>query len=235
MDFDFKKRFFLALFSTHINSSVIASGVVIIPLYATQVLDVNQALSMLFLGIIGGMLPDLDSDSSKPVTLTFRFISIIFPLIVLLLFAKKVALLYMILFWIFAFLSLDLIFFKILLPSTTHRGIFHSIPMGVLVGIIGYIIAKDMLHTSNTTATLSGFFLFYGYINHLILDELYSVNALGFRLKRSFGTALKLWSKKNHLGFVFLYTLIAVLLYFSHIDFSLLNKLFKTVLEIRLI
>ena len=37
-----------------------------------------------------------------------------------------------------------------------------------------------------------GFFLFFGYTIHLVLDEVYSADLLNSRVKRSFGTALKL-------------------------------------------
>ena len=32
-----------------------------------------------------------------------------------------------------------------------------------------------------------------GFLSHLLLDEIYSVDCHGLRLKKSFGTALKLW------------------------------------------
>ena len=36
-----------------------------------------------------------------------------------------------------------------------------------------------------------------GFMTHLILDELYSVDFRGVRLKKSFGTALKFWSTRG--------------------------------------
>jgi hypothetical protein len=42
-------------------------------------------------------------------------------------------------------------------------------------------------------AWLTGFFTFIGFIIHLVLDEIYSVDIEGAELKRSFGTALKVF------------------------------------------
>jgi hypothetical protein len=41
-------------------------------------------------------------------------------------------------------------------------------------------------------ALLSGGFVFFGGLIHLILDEIYSVDLSNIRIKRSFGTALKI-------------------------------------------
>ena len=41
---------------------------------------------------------------------------------------------------------------------------------------------------------MTGLFVSVGYVIHLVLDEVYSVDLTGARVKRSFGTALKLIS-----------------------------------------
>jgi len=225
----------LAAFSTHINAAVLSSGVVILPLYSSGVISSNAAFTLLFLALLGGVLPDIDSDTSKPVQISFRFISIVLPLLFLLLLAKQVSFLYIVLFWALAYLSLHIVFFKLFLPVTKHRGIFHSVPMGVVVGLIGFIILHDLLELNRSYATLGGFFLFYGYITHLLLDEIYSVNALGLRLKKSFGSALKLWGRDNLIGYVFVYILCGVLLYTLPLDFSILTKVFTTIKGIKLV
>jgi hypothetical protein len=47
---------------------------------------------------------------------------------------------------------------------------------------------------SPLVAWMNGLFVSAGYMVHLVLDELYSVDLTGARVKRSFGTALKLIS-----------------------------------------
>jgi hypothetical protein len=49
-----------------------------------------------------------------------------------------------------------------------------------------------VLGRNEGVAWLAGGFLTIGYLTHLILDELYSVDVMDTRLKASFGTALKL-------------------------------------------
>ena len=49
-----------------------------------------------------------------------------------------------------------------------------------------------MLGRNEGVAWLAGGFLTIGYLTHLILDEIYSVDVMDTRLKASFGTALKL-------------------------------------------
>ena len=54
-----------------------------------------------------------------------------------------------------------------------------------------------VLGTHEGVAWLGGGFMFIGYLTHLLLDELYSVNLMGQRLKRSFGSAMKLFDSRK--------------------------------------
>ena len=56
-----------------------------------------------------------------------------------------------------------------------------------------------------------GSMLFLGSLVHLILDELYSVNLLGLKIKRSSGTAMKFYQSKYPWRYAFLYALVATL------------------------
>lgn len=55
---------------------------------------------------------------------------------------------------------------------------------------------------------IAGFFTAGGYLTHLILDELYSVDLYGAKLKKSFGTALTFFSWHKPLPFLVLYATI---------------------------
>jgi len=61
-----------------------------------------------------------------------------------------------------------------------------------MVCIACYLLRWDNLHS-----WLSGLFIGFGFIVHLLLDEVYSVDLSNRRMKKSFGTALKLYSYKN--------------------------------------
>jgi membrane-bound metal-dependent hydrolase YbcI (DUF457 family) len=81
--------------------------------------------------------------------------------------------------------------------ATVHRGIFHSIITGLFISLI---IINTSYYLGNQSAKHSwmiGIFLLFGYIVHLLLDEVYSVDINNNLVKRSFGTALKLFDYKN--------------------------------------
>jgi membrane-bound metal-dependent hydrolase YbcI (DUF457 family) len=83
---------------------------------------------------------------------------------------------------------------KILKRFTVHRGMWHSLPAVAIAGLLAFLICAcdDMqMRLFNTGAVM------LGYTSHLVLDELYSISWQRgrLRLKKSFGSALKLWSK----------------------------------------
>jgi hypothetical protein len=72
-----------------------------------------------------------------------------------------------------------------------HRGIWHSILAAVFFWFLTAAVYYRMMGYNEGVSWLAGGFLFMGYMTHLVLDEIYSVDVLDTRLKRSFGTALK--------------------------------------------
>ncbi len=55
------------------------------------------------------------------------------------------------------------------------------------------VLSAYALGQGPITAWMAGLFVFIGFLIHLILDEIYAVDFSGARLKRSFGSALKLF------------------------------------------
>ena len=78
-----------------------------------------------------------------------------------------------------------------------HRGIWHSILAGLLFWFLTAVIFHRLLGYHEGVAWLAGGFLFIGYLTHLILDEMYSVDVFDTRIKSSFGTAMKLYDAKR--------------------------------------
>jgi hypothetical protein len=62
---------------------------------------------------------------------------------------------------------------------------------------------------------MGGFFLFFGFFIHLLIDELNSFDFRPLRLKRSLGTALKLADAKDLQATALLYILIIVLFFMT--------------------
>ncbi len=204
----------MASFQQHVNTAVITTGVIVTPLHSAGLLNITQAFIILAVGLLGGILPDLDSDNSKPVQIVFKIFSIFSPLIVLLTVAKDFSLLNMIFVWFISSLLLHLILFKFFLSLTRHRGVIHSIPMGVLFGQLTTVFFLFTLEFDIVFSSIAGAFLFFGFLTHLILDEIISLNSLGLRVKRSIGTAFKLYDTKNWRGSIIIYVLIAVFAYY---------------------
>ena len=203
----------MASFETHLTVTTAVVGVVTIPLLSSGIVDTNESVLLLFLGVIGGMLPDIDSDNSIPVKIAFKILSLILPLLILFQFAGDLPLLKIGLFWILASIGLNVVFTYGFLKLTVHRGIFHTIGMGFVLGESTALFMLHVLHTGNELAVLSGIYVTFGFLLHLLLDELYSVNLSNATLKRSFGTALKLYDKNNIFGSIFVNILAIGLLF----------------------
>jgi len=185
--------------------------------------------------MIGGVLPDLDSDSSKPVQIFFKILSIFLPLLVLLVVPEKLPILHMLGIWLVATFILKLLFTIFFLKMTTHRGIFHTIPMGLLFSqllilLFHYIFMFDLLFS-----TIAGVFLFFGFVIHLILDELVSLNILGLKVKHSFGTALKMYDLNNIYGTLVLYIAVITLYFLMPLSNDIYTDIFELFKDIKFI
>ena len=80
---------------------------------------------------------------------------------------------------------------------TVHRGMIHSIPMAILSGQLTFFAVTGTIEERLLKAAA----LMIGFLSHLILDEIFSIDSTGakLRLKKSFGTALK-WSNPQKPG-----------------------------------
>jgi hypothetical protein len=74
---------------------------------------------------------------------------------------------------------------------TVHRGIFHSLLAACFFWFLTTAVTYHVFRMPPLHAWLTGCFVALGYVVHLVLDELYSVDLMGASIKRSFGTALK--------------------------------------------
>ncbi len=224
----------MASFEQHINGAVIATGIIIVPLHTASIIDITQSLIVLSLGIIGGVLPDLDSDNSKPIQIFFKIISIFLPLIIILSIPNNLSLLYLIAYWLISIFILRLTLFQLFISFTTHRGIFHSIPMGVVFAQITMLIFYKVFYFNITFSTIAGIFLLFGFLIHLLLDEFVSINVLGVRMKKSFGTAFKLYDRENLFGTLLLYTFIILFFYFIPIETNIFTDIYEAIRTIKL-
>ena len=106
----------------------------------------------------------------------------------------SIPILNILLIWICSYIGMSIIFY-IFKKTTKHRGMIHSIPAGLLFWFLTSLIAYKYFSLNLTKSYFLGMFVFIGYITHLILDEIYSVDITGKKIKKSFGSALKICSK----------------------------------------
>lgn len=141
-----------------------------------------------------GMLPDIDSDYGTPLRETMAFTAAVLPMLLLhrmhsLGFRPDEMALVGIGVYLFVRFGLT----NMIRKYTVHRGMFHSIPAGLIFAGVAFLVVGDSFDLNiryfKAGAVLAGF------MSHLILDEIYSVEwkSGAWRLKKSSGTAVKLW------------------------------------------
>lgn len=188
----------MANFKTHIQFGTLTTGAFASALTKLDLVDIKEGLICWGLGCLGSILPDIDSDNSHSLSILFGLLSGGITLIVFLITIDTLPLVQL---WLICILSYWLITHpsrKVFEYFTRHRGIFHSLMAGLFFGAL--TLGAAALFAPLQTAWLFGFSVCLGYILHLILDEIYSVDFMNRQIKRSFGTAIKPISKKNWLG-----------------------------------
>ncbi len=184
----------MAGFKTHITtSSLLGVGYTGVGLYGG--LPVESALIAGGLCGIGGMLPDIDSDTGIPFRESMGFAAAIVPLLLLDRFRQFNMNYEQILLMsggMYLFVRFGVA--KLLASYTVHRGMFHSLPAAATFAGVAFLLYKPT--DLQMRYFVSGGVLM-GVMSHLILDEIYAIEwARGrWRFKKSFGTAMKLWGK----------------------------------------
>lgn len=184
----------MASYAGHLSlSSALGSAYGMAGAYYYQ-LDWGPAIMGAGLTTIGGMMPDLDSDSGVPVRELFGLGAVVVPFLMLrrlanldLTFEQLVV--FMAGIYLFVRYGLSEIFKRI----TVHRGIFHSIPAMFIAGLTVFLLYHS---PDNSLRIYLAVGTMIGFLSHLVLDELCSVDFSGasIHLNQFAGSALKLYS-----------------------------------------
>jgi membrane-bound metal-dependent hydrolase YbcI (DUF457 family) len=184
----------MAGFKTHITVSS-ALGIAVGAVGMTQwQLDWGPVCLAAALTALGGMLPDLDSDSGVPVRELFGVAAAFIP-ILLLHRLRRAGLsqdqLLAVLMGIYLLVRYG--FSETFKRLTVHRGMFHSIPALLISGLIVYLLYD---HDDVRIRYYLAGGIMLGFLSHLVLDEIYAVDLRGLvpRLNNFAGSALKLFS-----------------------------------------
>jgi membrane-bound metal-dependent hydrolase YbcI (DUF457 family) len=166
---------------------------------------------------VSGMLPDLDSDKSIPLRETVAFTAAVVPMLLIDRFQHLgLSAEMMVLVGGIIYVAIRFGFFSLLKRYTVHRGMFHSIPAALIAAELAFLLCS--CETALPRYYKAGAVLL-GYMSHLVLDEMYSIEWKRGRwqFKKSFGTALKLWGKHPFAN-VSIYLKVAVLAILAFAD-----------------
>ncbi len=171
---------------------------------------------------IAGMLPDLDSQTGRPVNEIFGLLAAIVPFEMMGHLLEwggnpEGAMAYAV--GIYAAIRYGGSY--LLGKLSVHRGMFHSIPAMIIAAEIAFLGFKsDSMITKGLMAGGVGL----GFLSHLVLDEIYSVqwNGMTVRLKKSSGTAIKMIGKRFAPNIV-TYSLLMVLTYASLVSVGIIK------------
>ncbi len=185
----------MANFRGHLTGGVLISGVVAFVAYGEGLVNSTETQALFVIGTVASLLPDIDANDSKPVRALFNVLGVILGFMV----AFKVddhvpfevGVLGQIAIWMGVTLFVAFPLRWEFAYLTAHRGIWHTQLMALVLALATTVMADLWLDVEPLLAWLAGGFVLVGYLTHLTLDEIASVDLLGRRVKRSFGTALK--------------------------------------------
>lgn len=187
----------MANFTTHIAVGTVVSGALATLTLAADVIAPENLVIVTMAGVLGSVLPDVDLKESRPAQAMFGGLAVFLSFAVLFTIAYKYSIAEMWVFWIGTLLGVRYGLQALFHRFSYHRGIWHSILAGLFFWFLTAVVFKYVLHRHEGVAWLAGGFMFIGYLTHLILDEIYSVDVLDTRIKASFGTAMKLYDGRR--------------------------------------
>jgi hypothetical protein len=186
----------LAAFNEHLSGAAVSAGLLSSTLMITDLFTPSQIAILWIVGTLGGLGPDVDSDSSITLKSLFSGLGILTSFSILFIF-KSLPLLHLWSLMLSGFILVRYISINLFVKFTSHRGSMHSVLAAVLMGLLSVYISINAFKLSNDFSWAIGISVFTGYMTHLVLDEMFAVNLAGAEFKKSFGTALKLFSLKK--------------------------------------
>lgn len=225
----------MANFNTHLSVAVTVSVALAAFGFGVKLYGFGTAILCVLFGTIGGLLPDIDLESSKPAKKGFLFASVFLAVFITLLHVihhqNSSLLVVSLALGLVVFVLLKFVIFEVFNRLTIHRGMVHSVPYMALLSLLVVYGAFYGLGMSALTSWLLALFLFLGSLVHLLLDEMYSVNLLNLKLKKSSGTAFKFFESKKPISYAVLYALIGVLWVFAPDHHDAWQHIFRTMID----
>lgn len=206
----------MAAYREHLTTSCVLGIGVASAAIAMGFTPVQGVLAGTITGI-GGILPDLDSESGRPVREIFGVTAALAPLVMM----RRLlewggntdgAMLLSVLLYV----SVRYGGAMLLGVLAVHRGMYHSIPAMLIAGELAFLGYKSEQISMKLLMSVG---IMIGFFSHLALDELYAVEWHGLRVKlnKFAGSAVKL-AGRSWPANIFAYGLLFTLTYTVWID-----------------
>lgn len=186
----------MANFTTHIAVGTVVSGALATLTLAADVVAPENLVAVTLAGVLGSVLPDIDLKDSRASKAMFAGLGIFFSFAALFNAATKFSIAELWIIWLGTLVLVRYGLHYVFHRTSVHRGIWHSIVAGVFSSVATALVFYYVLRKPEGVAWLAAGFMMIGYITHLVLDEMYSVDVMDTRIKASFGTALKLFDRR---------------------------------------
>ena len=187
----------MANFTTHIAVGTVVSGALATLTLAADVISQESLMAVTMAGVVGSVLPDIDLKESRPSRALFAGLAVLLSFGVLFSVANRYSIAEMWIAWLGTLAFIRYPAHSIFHRFSYHRGIWHSLLAGALFWFVTAIVYHSIFGLHEGVAWLAGGFMFIGFLTHLVLDEIYSVDVFDTRIKASFGTAVKLYDYKH--------------------------------------
>lgn len=215
----------MANFATHVSvAGMFATGLAGATL-ATGRLDGWESLGLMLFLVAGTLLPDIDVDGGRPQRALFGALSLVAATAVIALLPASYnhrvdwlpqiepigceILALALLAWFVVRYPLAMLFQRL----SRHRGLCHSLVVGLCWSLGWVYVGLQCLMADVLVVWLQGVAIFLGFVIHLLLDELYSVDINNARIKRSFGSAFKILQPDFPLGSIAACMLLGILIW----------------------
>jgi len=187
----------MANFTTHIAAGTLVAGSLATLTYAANVVSPENLIAVTMAGVLGSVLPDIDLKDSRPSRAMFAGLGIFFSFAVLFSAVGRLSVAELWILWLGTLVLVRYGLHAVFHHLAVHRGIWHSIIAALFSAAATAVIFGHVLDRHAGVAWLAAGFMLVGYLVHLTLDEIYSVDVMDVRMKSSFGTALKLFDGRH--------------------------------------
>lgn len=187
----------MANFATHIGVGTVVSGGLATLTLAADVISPESLIAVTLAGVLGSVLPDIDLKDSRASRAFFSGLAVFISFCVLFVNAQVYSIAELWLLWLGSFVLVRYGVEAAFHRFSYHRGIWHSLLAAAFFWLLTAVVFKHVLGRHEGVAWLAGGFMFVGYLSHLLLDEVFSVDLMGRRIKASFGSAMKFYDGRN--------------------------------------